>query len=306
MKAELKSYLQEIPGFDLARYEQAIAHPPPKSIRANTLKISVEELRTRLEAQGWKLRRVPWCAEGFFTDKLLLGNTPEHLLGYYYIQDAASMLLAQALGPQPGELVLDLSAAPGSKATHIAQLMRLEGALVANDASFARLKALAANVQRCGASNAVLTQVDGRHFPQFARGIFDRVLVDAPCSGLGQVRVFKEIEERWTERAVERLAKLQKGLIVAGFDCLKPGGVMVYSTCTLAPDEGEAVVQELLEKRETAEIRSIGMEKIKTHPGLSEWRKRAFSSSIKRCVRIYPYDNGTEGFFIAKISRVLE
>jgi NOL1/NOP2/sun family putative RNA methylase len=303
MKPELESYLKEIPGFSLKNYEAIIAKPPPKSIRVNTLKVSKEKLRQRLEKQGWLLKEVPWCPEGFFTDRLLMGNTPEHLLGYYFIQDAASMLLAQVLAPQKGSLVLDLAAAPGSKATHIAQLMQLEGAIVANDESFDRIKALAANIQRCGVANAVITQLDGRYLPQFGKEMFDRVLVDAPCSGLGQIRVFSEIGQRWNEKSVQSLAKLQKGLIVAGFDCLKEGGTLVYSTCTLAPDENEAVVQELLEKRSNAMLEEIDIGKAKSHPALSEWRGKAFSSGILKCKRIYPYDNGTEGFFIAKISK---
>ncbi|MEM7813925.1 MAG: NOL1/NOP2/sun family putative RNA methylase [Candidatus Aenigmatarchaeota archaeon] len=301
MRSALQTYLSQLPNFDYKRYEQTTKFSFPKSIRVNTLKVCREELVERLESQGWSLEHVPWCADGFFTDRLLMGDTPEHVLGYYFIQDAASMAITLALDPQPGDAVLDISAAPGAKTTHIAQLMGMQGAIVANDTSFDRVKALAANIQRCGVANAVITQADGRAFPRWAADAFDRVLVDAPCSGLGQIRAFKEIEAKWTERAVHRLAAVQKGLMLAGFDCLKPGGTLVYSTCTLAPDENEAVVQHLLDKRPTAKIEAIRIEKIKVHEGLTEWHSASFVADIRKCIRIYPYDNGTEGFFVAKV-----
>jgi len=158
-----------------------------KAIRVNTLKISVPELKERLEKKGWQLEAVPWCKEGFWIkgDRRDLGNLEEHVLGYIYVQEAASMIPPVVLNPKPGDIVLDMCAAPGSKTTQMAQYMGGTGLLIANDITSDRLKSLAINMQRIGTANTVITQMSGHDFPGMQ---FDKILVDAPCSGTGTIR----------------------------------------------------------------------------------------------------------------------
>src|SRR3990167_9855374 len=158
-----------------------------KSIRVNTLKISVNELKKRLK--DYKLTQIPWCKEGFFVEgpRTDLGNLKEHQLGYFYIQEAASMIPPIVLDPKPGEIILDIAASPGSKTTQIAQYMENKGILIANDYTYERMKPLSINLQRCGVTNSIITLMEGQWFKK--SGIeFDRILVDAPCSGTGTIR----------------------------------------------------------------------------------------------------------------------
>ncbi|HYE76280.1 MAG TPA: hypothetical protein VEF04_23245, partial [Blastocatellia bacterium] len=180
-----------------------------RSIRVNTLKISVEDLKKRLEGK-WNLTPIPWCKEGFWIEhkkgeRRDIGNLAEHALGYMYTQEAASMIPPVVLNPQPGEIILDIAAAPGSKTTQIAQYMNNEGLLIANDYTADRMKPLSINLQRCGVSHAVVTKMHGQYFKR--AGIqFDRILVDAPCSGTGTIRKSLKTLLIWNPGVVTRLS----------------------------------------------------------------------------------------------------
>ncbi len=291
-------------GDELQVFLETSLKPLTHSIRINTLKITVQKLIERLEEKGWKFRKVPWCDYGFWVvePRYELGNTLEHQLGYFYVQEAASMIPPLALKPKPHEFVLDLCASPGSKTTQIAQMMNNKGIIVANDVG-GRTKALVANLQRCGVVNTVVTNMDGRFFSQTVKQRFDKLLVDAPCSGTGAIRKNLDIIKMWNPKMVKGLSRLQKSLILSGFDCLKEGGVLVYSTCTLEPEENEEVVNYLLNKRENARIVKIRIKNLKYRKGLVEWNEKKFNEEVKECIRIYPQDNDTEGFFIAKIRK---
>ena len=276
-----------------------------RSIRVNTLKISIPELKKRLE-QAWNLEQVPWCKEGFWIEhkkreRRDIGNLIEHPLGYFYTQEAASMIPPIVLEPQENEIILDIAASPGRKTTQIAQYMENKGILVANDYKIDRMKPLVLNLQRCGALNVVTTMMEGRFFRK-AGMEFDRILVDAPCSGTGTIRKSLKTLRIYNPDAIKRLSGTQKQLLETAFELLKPKGTLVYSTCSLEPDENEAVIDYLLNKHENAKLEEIDLKLKRSHPIL-EFENQKYNAEIKKCLRIWPQDNDTEGFFVAKIKK---
>jgi NOL1/NOP2/sun family putative RNA methylase len=212
-----------------------------------------------------------------------------------------SMAPVEVLDPRPRRGDPRLCAAPGSKSTQIAQLLRGEGVLVASDVSSERVKALSSNLQRFGVLNCVITLADGRRSLKFAREFFDKVLVDAPCSSLGIISKNWGIARAWSIEIVRRLSELQRRLILAAFDCLKPGGTLVYSTCTLTVEENEFVVNWLLENRENARISEVRLEGFRHRPGITEYGGMRLRERISKTMRMMPYDNWAEGFYIARI-----
>ncbi len=276
-----------------------------RSIRINTLKADIMEVKASLAEKGWILEQIPWCKEGFWIEhesgRRDIGCTREHALGYIYVQEAASMIPPLVLDPKPGEMVLDMCAAPGSKSSQISAMMKDEGLLIANDFKADRLRSLSLNVQRMGMSNAVVTLMFGQWFRRSGI-LFDRILVDAPCSGTGTIRKSFKTLRIWNETAVDRLAATQKKLITTAFDILKPGGRMVYSTCTLEPQEDEGIISYLLGERPDAKVEKINID-IKRSPAVTSFREKSFDPAVKDCLRIFPQDNDTEGFFVTRISR---
>lgn len=300
-KAAFIERYQELLGERLDAFLEYSSAYIRKSIRVNTIKIGVDELRRRLEPE-WELTPVPWCPEGFWIrsrgeERFDIGNLPEHQLGYLYIQDAASMIPPVVLEPRPGEVVLDLCAAPGSKTTQMAQMMRGEGLLVANDVDASRLKPLGLNTQRCGVANCAITL---RANDKFAP-VFDRLLVDAPCSGTGTIRRSLKIARMWSPGLVRKMAAVQRHLLGRAYRLLKPGGTLVYSTCTLEPEEDEGVVSWLLEHTD-ARLEEISLP-IQRSPAVTVWQGKAYHPEVVRCLRIYPQENDTEGFFVARLRK---
>jgi NOL1/NOP2/sun family putative RNA methylase len=275
-----------------------------KSIRVNTLKISVPDLITRL-GDRFNLEPIPWCKEGFWIvhkeGRLDIGNTPEHALGYYYVQEAASMIPPVVLNPQPGETVLDMAAAPGSKSTQIAQYLWNTGVLVANDITGDRLAALGVNLQRCGVLNTIVTQMQGQRLAGFQ---FDKVLLDAPCSGTGTIRKSLKTVQLWNPDMVKRLTHIQSKMLDAAWRVLKPGGTMVYSTCSTEPDEDEGVISAFLARAPDAKLGDIHLA-IKHGPAVTEFEGVTYNPDVKKCLRLWPQDNDTEGFFVAKLVKSL-
>ncbi|MBI4149838.1 RsmB/NOP family class I SAM-dependent RNA methyltransferase [Candidatus Woesearchaeota archaeon] len=271
-----------------------------KAIRVNTLKATVLEIRKRL-APAWKLSPVPWCKEGFWIEgeRRDIGNLPEHILGYLYVQDPASMIPPIVLDPKPGETVLDLCAAPGSKTTQMGQYMKNKGLLVANDVDEGRLAALGLNVQRCGLTNCVITKMEGHWYRRSAMR-FDRILVDAPCSATGTIRKSIRTVYDWSPNLVKRVAGQQRSLLETAFGLLKDGGTLVYSTCTLEPEENEGNIHWLLERFPNAKLQKIELDIQQSSP-IDEFDRMVFTNEVKKCLRIWPQDNDTEGFFVASI-----
>jgi NOL1/NOP2/sun family putative RNA methylase len=295
---------------DFDAYMEILKKEPVRSFRCNTLKISVEELKKRLEDKGWKIKQ-PF---NDFPEIMIvisslqpgeLGRALEHLLGYYYIQEIASMLPVLVLNPEPDEKILDLCASPGSKTTQIAARMNNKGLLIANEVKFGRIKILSANTERCGVMNMLITKRDGvalcKRFKE-EDFLFDKVLLDAPCSGEGTIRSVPRGLEMWNIKTIENLSKLQKSLIASAIEILKPGGEIVYSTCTHAPEENEGVIDFAL-KNFDVKMEKINLP-IKARQGITSWKDESYSPDVKLSCRIYPQDNDTEGFFIAKIKKL--
>ncbi|MBI4441478.1 NOL1/NOP2/sun family putative RNA methylase [Candidatus Woesearchaeota archaeon] len=270
-----------------------------KCIRVNTLKISVPDLVARLK--NWRLTPISWCREGFYIEgsRYDVGNLLEHVLGYIYIQESASMIPPVVLDPQPGDRVLDLCASPGSKTSQLAQYMNNSGVLLANDISHDRLAPLGLNLQRCGVTNVVVTMMTGQRLAGLQ---FDRILVDAPCSGVGTIRRSLRTIRQWNPQVIKVMAVQQRKLLKAGFGNLKPGGVLVYSTCTLEPEEDEGVVSWLLDNEPAATVEKIEMD-IKRSSCVTEFDGIHYRPEVKNCLRLWPQDNDSEGFFVAKIRK---
>lgn len=301
---DLRLLLDSLPDMDPEAYLSSIASPLPECFRINTLKLPERSILALLEEGGWLFERLPWTRHGYRLAggyEGQLGSSLEHMAGLIYLQGPLSMLPAEQLDVSPGQAVLDLCASPGSKSTQIAQLMENRGALVCNDVSSARVKPLVSNLQRFGVMNCVVTLNDGARFHRWARGLFDRVLVDAPCSSLGIASKDWGAARRYAERASERISRLQVALALSAYDCLREGGVMVYSTCTIHPLENEGVITELLERRPGARLLSIRPTGLRSRPPLEEWRGLRFSPEVRNCFKAYPQDNAAEGFFVAKV-----
>jgi NOL1/NOP2/sun family putative RNA methylase len=295
---------------DYQDYLKALETPPLKTIRCNTLKISPEALKQRLEKKGWIVKQLfKEYPEYFVIESNLqpgeLGRSLEHQLGYYYVQETCSMLPLFALQPQQYEHLLDLCAAPGSKTTQAAAIMQNTGFILANEKNIGRMKVLSANLQRCGASNVIITQQDGRDICENLDKIkiqFDKILIDAPCSGEGTFRSVPRSCMMWNINTVKKLNKMQKRLIQSALKLLKPNGEILYSTCTHTPEENEAVVNSILEEFQIEIIPITTLPKnFKVRQGITKWKDQNFKEELKDVIRIYPQDNNTEGFFLAKL-----
>jgi len=282
---------------DSKEFWEYMAKPLRQSIRVNTLKADVEEVVNSL-SERFELEPVRWCREGFFINSDEVGGTIEHQLGLIFAQEASSMIPAIALDVKPGMTVLDMCASPGGKTTQIAQYMQNEGCIIANDVKVDRINILISNLQRCGVLIAKVTMKDGRFFGRFKER-FDRVLIDAPCSNVGMIRKNYRYLKLWSPKEVYALSRLQKELVLTGYKALKPGGVLVYSTCTLDPLENEEVVDYLVSNTD-AVVEEIDLPVNRTKP-ITEFEGRVYSKEVEKCLRIHPQDNDTEGFFIAKI-----
>lgn len=279
----------------------ACQRPLRRSIRVNTLKITVDDFLALVAPYGWQLTPVPWCAEGFWIerdneDEFPLGSTAEHLSGLFYIQEASSMLPVAALfadGDTPAR-VMDVAAAPGSKTTQIAARMGNRGMLLANEFSASRVKVLHANISRCGIANTALTHFDGRVFGAALPECFDAILLDAPCSGEGVVRKDPDALKNWSLASNQDIANTQRELIDSAFHALRPGGTLVYSTCTLNRDENESVVNWLLERYPDAvHVLPLG--------DLFPTADQALTA--EGYLHVFPQIYDCEGFFVARLQK---
>jgi len=331
---------------DFESYMHFLKNESPVSMRCNTLKITPDVLKKRLESKDWKISQ-PFkehpeimivegrvvseknrldsesldedshvnnnSSKGWAGGKELtdlepgeLGRSIEHLLGYYYVQEIASMLPVLALNPKPNEIVLDLCASPGSKTTQISASTKNHGTVIANEVSLGRIKILASNTERCGASNVIITKKEGTALCTRFKNSgfeFDKILIDAPCSGEGTLRSSPKTAIMWNPNTIKKLSKIQKHLVESAIEILKVGGTLVYSTCTHAPEENEEVVDFVIKNFDNMDIERVRLP-IKCRRGLQGWAGEVYSNEVQESCRIYPQDSNTEGFFIAKFRKV--
>ncbi len=298
--SRLWRYKNLIPDWDA--FVDTVERAAPASLRVRTGRVSPADLAARLLRQGITTRPWTWDPEILITDCLSIGATLEHWLGLYYVQELTQTVPVRILDPKPDERVLDLCAAPGGKTTQIASRMENQGVLVVNEPSGRRQPALLANLNRLEVVHAIVLGRRGEEFP--LGGVFDRILIDAPCSGEGTLRKERSMRVGASQRTIERLSKLQKRLIVRGFDLLRTGGRLVYSTCTFAPEENEAVVAELLRHREHAAIESISLE-LPHAEGVRQWNGESYPDTVAGTVRLYPQHLDSGGGYVACIRKAV-
>ncbi|KAI9704694.1 MAG: rRNA (cytosine-C5-)-methyltransferase nop2 [Bogoriella megaspora] len=282
--------------------------PRPVVIRTNTLRTHRRDLAQALINRGVILEPVgKWTKVGLqiFESQVPLGATPEYLAGHYILQAASSFLPVIALAPQEHERVLDMASAPGGKVTHMAALMRNTGFIFANDSNKARAKALIGNIHRMGAKNIIVSNHDAREFPKVIGG-FDRVLLDAPCSGTGVIAKDASVKTNKTPQDFLRLPHLQKQLLLCAIDSVnhasKTGGYIVYSTCSVTVEENEQVVQYALNKRPNVRLVETGITFGKE--GFTNFMNKKFHPSMKETRRYYPHAYNVDGFFVARFQKI--
>lgn len=256
-----------------------------------------------LEESGIRANAVTWADDVYRIERPGgIGTSFPYLTGLCHVQEEVSVLAADALGALRHERVLDLCAAPGGKTARLAlAAMANTGTIVANDRSPGRLRALRGNLDRLGVMNTSVTRFDATGYPEEA-GLFDRVLVDAPCSCSGTLRKQPTAIDAVTPDALQMLSGVQRAILRRAIALCKSGGTVLYATCSLVPEENELVVDAIL--NEGAEVHLDDLElAIESSPGLTEWRGNALDGSLERCRRIYPHQNDTGGFFLAKLRK---
>jgi NOL1/NOP2/sun family putative RNA methylase len=278
-----------------------------QSIRLNPLRGSAQEILHELSKLGWAGSQFSWVREGYNVSTAIteLRDSPLVTDGKIFIQNAASWLPVIALDPQPGELILDVCAAPGGKTSHVAAITNNQAHIWANDNSRPRLAKLQVNMKRLGANAERYTLFDATMLSQRLEGQqFDKILLDAPCSGEGLMNLDNDAEfKTWSVAHIKRLQKLQRRILAQVWQLLKPGGILVYSTCTLAPEENEAAIDYILRKNDDAELVLFDVGLPNRVPAVSSWNNRPFSPEIAKCMRLIPSEC-IEAFFVAKLKKV--
>lgn len=302
------------PYTDLQKLLEYSNRPLRKCLRVNTLKCSNERIKAWGAERGWSLEGVPWCEEGFFIERedrsQALGKDLLQLTGAFYIQEASSMLPPMLLSPKPGEVVLDMAAAPGSKTSQMAAMMENQGVIIANDVQENRLWTLKTACHRLGVANTIVTKKVGQWFAKHLTEKFDAILCDAPCTAQGTVRKDSDALKYCSQESIDKMARLQVQLLSSAIHALKVGGRVVYSTCTLTREENEGVI---------AEVLNIFGDQISVlHPGLvfksESWIEKPISDSVilQRslglsmefpALRLWPQTFDSEGFFAVLLQK---
>ena len=290
-----KEYLDEIsafmPGYE--RYLEAMQEKPLTSIRINTNKITAEEFR---RISPFDLEPVPWCKEGFYVDgEERPGIHPYYHAGLYYIQEPSAMAPASVLDPEENETVLDACAAPGGKSTALACRMKNTGLLVSNDISASRQNATLKNIERFGITNSYVVSEDLNRLAEKTSFRYDKILLDAPCSGEGMFRKDASLITSWKQAGSQSYVPIQKQLIGQAWKLLKPSGHMVYSTCTFSPSENEEVIESLCINHDDVKVISSDLSQY-FQPGIG----------IQECMRLYPHMLKGEGHFVALLEKTGE
>ncbi len=272
-------------------------------IRVNTLKIKVDELRERLEHKGFKLGSIEWVPYGFkiLNEPFNLGSLHEFLQGYYYLQNLASMLPAIILDPSSEDVVVDMCAAPGSKATQLAQIMKNKGTLILIDKNKNRIPSLEINLRRIGVTNSIVLNFDSINLERLNIKA-DKILLDAPCTGEGLIRQDFSRKRSKSLDDIHKMASIQLKLLKAGLNSLKPEGMLLYSTCSIAPEENEIVLNKAIQNNS-----KFSIIKIKTQFGVNGFNKvfeKTLINKLKLSQRLFPHIHDTIGFYLCLIKRL--
>ncbi|XP_039281558.1 25S rRNA (cytosine-C(5))-methyltransferase nop2 isoform X2 [Nilaparvata lugens] len=302
----VEQFVHLFPLTELMDFLEASETQRPLTIRTNTLKTRKRDLAQALISRGANVESVgKWSTVGLvvYESPVPIGATPEYLAGHYLLQGASSMLPVMALAPQENERILDMCAAPGGKASHIAAVMKNTGTLFANDSNKERARAIVGNFHRLGVINSVVCSYDGRKFSKVLKG-FDRVLLDAPCSGTGVISKDPSVKTNKDKQDIQRCYNLQRQLLLEAIDCVNAksptGGYIVYSTCSVLPEENEWVVDYALKNRDVKLV-DTGLDF--GNEGFSSFRNLRFHPSLKLAKRYYPHTHNMDGFFVAKLKK---
>ncbi len=294
---EFISRMEALLGNEFQDFLNTYSQPRYYGYRVNTLKISIEEY---LKLIGKQLERVPWSKDGFYyhpDDNP--GKHPYYYAGFYYIQEPSAMAPAEVLTAQPGERVLDLCAAPGGKTMQIAADMKGEGVLVANEINSSRIKALIKNIELCGVKNAIITNETPNKLASRFGAYFDKILVDAPCSGEGMIRKDDNARKSWEVYNSAKCACIQRDILQQADIMLKPGGKLVYSTCTFSTQENEEIIGWFLGEYPNYELVEIN----KHNEICSGKNMPECSHSLSQCARFWPHKLKGEGHFVAALEK---
>ena len=296
--------MRRLLGDDFGAFESIYTQSPQIGLRVNLLKISPTQFR---ELYPYKLDPIPWSPSGFRLLDQNQGQTtpgkhPYHAAGLYYLQEPSAMLVAELLDPKPGERILDLCAAPGGKTTHLASLMQNRGLLVANEIHSKRVWDLAENLERWGARNTVTTNEQPERLANYFGAYFDKVLVDAPCSGEGLFRKEPRARGSWNLKLIEGCSIRQTNILQIAGSLVRPGGLLVYSTCTFAPEENEGSLQRFLDLQPGFKI--VDSPNVPgSDPGHPNWLSVQGSASLKSAIRMWPHHIQGEGHFVAILQK---
>lgn len=294
---KMKALLGEAYGDFAKSYEKERV----QGLRFNLLKVNIDEIPDGMQ-QEFQLKKIPWVKEGYYYQgQSRPGKHAWHEAGVYYIQEPSAMAVVELLDPKPGDLVLDLCAAPGGKTTHIASRMKGEGLLVSNEIHPARVKILSQNVERMGIANAVVTNADSRKLTEYFPEFFDKIVVDAPCSGEGMFRKDEGARAEWSPANVRLCADRQAEILDNAAAMLKGGGRLVYSTCTFSPEENEGIIQAFLERHPEFFVEQVPVYEGFDH-GRPEWISHG-REELRHTVRIWPHQVEGEGHYLAVLKK---
>lgn len=300
---DIINYFTELYGDKLTKaYQDIINQKPAQFVRVNHAKISTENLISSLKSKYDISCNTIANYNNILNvkdEKNLLGKTLEHILGYYYIQSLSSFIPPLVLNPNKNDLVLDLCSAPGSKTTELGEIMKNQGTITANEIQIDRIKGLVFNIERMNQMNVGVVHSKGEQLNTIYDNYFDKILIDAPCSGLGIIQKKNEISEWWNLERVRRLSELQLKLLVSALKMLKVGGELVYSTCTLTVEENELIIDKIINKY-PVEVQDFTVH-LPTREGITSYKNLKLHPSLKKAKRILPWEVNSDGFFIIKL-----
>jgi 16S rRNA (cytosine1407-C5)-methyltransferase len=300
---ELDTYLKSLLGH---HYSYFLSAPlEPTAIRTNTLKSTTNQIRGLLNKYQYDFNPISFNPDGFSlkSDPLPLSHSLAFFEGVFQYQGISSQLPAIVLDARPGERVLDMTAAPGSKSSQLAAMLAGKGELVLNDSSYPRLQGLQTNMQRSGTVNHIVLKQRGENLSRIYHEYFDKVLLDAPCTALGTYFSTSEKYHWWSEKKLEKLSTLQYQLMVSAIKCLRIGGELVYSTCSVAPEENELMIEKIIRKYPLEVIDIDPKIRDQFESGWTTYKNKSIGKDLEKSMRIWPHLHSKEGFFVIKLKK---